>query len=136
MVTTFSQNSPPKHSPAGSRGGVQLVFAPVRPTFSSFMVYLQFMLPDYIPGPACCLVVSAAWCRLLPRPQALPPWLFSWPRVLDGCWLLLMATWGCQAPDGDLPAGFLCQHLFPSLVSVSWSLTFWYFWPLLLGGPS
>ena len=100
------------------------------------MVHLQFMLPDCVLSLVCCLVLCAAWCRLLPRPQASPPWLPSWLRAPDGCWLHLMATDGLQAPDGDCPAGFPCQHLFSSLASVSGPLPFWCFWHLLPSGPS
>lgn len=136
VVTTFSQIPPSKHSPAGSRGGVQLVFVPAWTTFSSFMVHLQFMLSDCILGSVRCLVVDAAWCWVLPRPHALPSWLSSWLLAAAGRWLLLAATDGRYAPGGDWTAGFPCQYLFLSLSSVSVSLSFWCFWYLLQTGPS
>ena len=78
------------YSPAGSRGGVQLVFVPAWSTFSSSMVHFQFMLPDCVLDLVCCLVSGAAWWWVLPRPQAFSPWLPSWLLAAAGRWLFLM----------------------------------------------
>ena len=90
------------------------------------------MLPDCVLDPAYCLVVGAAWWRLLPRSQASPPWLPSWLRAPDGR----------QAPGGNWTAwtafvqhcllsdvGF-CQVVGAACLSVLGSAWLW----ALLGG--